>query len=70
MGNIHLSSLNEIWNNSHYLTLREENLSGIFNKCIACIECETRKVFSIDEDESAVNLGLRKFFVFNKDENK
>lgn len=70
MGNIYQDSFEAIWNGHVYRKLREENLFGNFKFCLACEKCATRMVSTLMEEGNKINMGTRRVFIFDKDEDR
>lgn len=70
MGNIYRDSFETIWNGPAYNQLRKENLFYNFKTCLACEKCITRLVTTLSEKANKIDVGTRRIFIFDKDEDR
>jgi len=71
MGNIYKMSLEEVWSGVKYENLRKENLFKEFCEFEPCRSCSSRSLVSDAKEKSnQIDIGVRKMFVFDKDEDR
>lgn len=71
MGNVYRNSLEEIWGGIRYKNLRKENLLKEFLEFNPCQGCSSRKlVSSAKEQSNKIDIGVRRMFIFDKDEDR
>lgn len=71
MGNVYQESLEEIWGGEKYQDLRRENLLQKFAQFAPCENCSSRLLLiPAKEEQKTIDIGTRRMFIFNKDEDR
>ncbi|MDD6055312.1 MAG: SPASM domain-containing protein [Helicobacter sp.] len=71
MGSLLRQSLEEIWLGENFRQLRIENFNKNFKRFSACESCDVRAIFKVVEnDNKNIDIGVRKMFIFDKDEDR